>query len=165
MTIYAVLQGMFVGAISLVFEAFYTGIIIQEAERREPPVAVNCSAAQVAAVVRISLDAYRARSESRHAVDEIPIPRTELREALAASERGHMIHCSERRIASTMRVRVLVQFGGHCALRSVRISCVPSRALITTLLPFLIMSLALSCKRSTVGFVLSMVNEILSFPT
>ncbi|MDG1549541.1 MAG: Bax inhibitor-1/YccA family protein, partial [Candidatus Poseidoniaceae archaeon] len=31
MTIYAVLQGMFVGAISLVFEAFYTGIIIQAA--------------------------------------------------------------------------------------------------------------------------------------
>ena len=29
MTIYAVLQGMFVGAISLVFEVFYTGIIIQ----------------------------------------------------------------------------------------------------------------------------------------
>ena len=31
MTIYAVLQGMFVGAISLMFEAFYTGIIIQAA--------------------------------------------------------------------------------------------------------------------------------------
>ena len=68
-----------------------------EAERCEPPVAVNCSAAQVAAVVRISLNAYRARSESRHAVDEIAIPRAELHEALAASERGHMIHCSERR--------------------------------------------------------------------
>ena len=31
MTIYAVLQGMFVGSISLIFEAFYSGIIIQAA--------------------------------------------------------------------------------------------------------------------------------------
>ena len=31
MTIYAVLQGMFVGSISLLFEAFYSGIIIQAA--------------------------------------------------------------------------------------------------------------------------------------
>ena len=29
MTIYAVMQGMFVGSLSLIFEAFYSGIIIQ----------------------------------------------------------------------------------------------------------------------------------------